>query len=259
MAFNISDFNANLMDHGLARPNKFLFTIKTPSGIALEVTNEIPISLLRMQYYAKSVTLPEFDVQTSEVQPQGFGPIVRRPQTMNFPVLPVIFNVDSNLDIVRYFHRWTQEIINYDSSSVYGNHKGRLPFEMGYKSDYETTMSCQVFNEYGEKTYLYEFGGAYPVNVGNVETSWESNDEIMTLSVGFSYDRLKVTGSKRGDPSTLGDRNEVVNPFATSSKIKEITNDAEEKKEITEKEKTQEKILTRRGRRTRIGSEQNFD
>lgn len=228
MSFNISEFSAQLNDHGLAKNHSFRMSITPPPIIFGEAKALFPIVDGAIKFYCRSVTLPELDITSTDVQHQGFGAITRRPQSMNFPVLPAVFNVDSNLNIVKYFQLWTQHIINYDrSQGNYGNLKGALPFELGYKNEYATVMTCEVFDEKNVPVLEYKFSGAYPVNVGSVETAWANNDEVMNLAVGFSYDTLETTGQQNPDPARFGDRGIVTDPFNkfAETKVYEITDD----------------------------------
>lgn len=199
MSFNISDFNSKINKHGVAKNNLFFARITLPNSITNELLSVAPITR-DIEFFCRGVTLPEIDITPGEVQPQGFGPVVRRPQSMNFPILPATFMVDSNFGVLKLFHRWAQAICNYDTSG--GNLasvNNQLPFELGYKEDYQATMQVAVYS-YGSKSveYVYEFGGLYPLNVGNIEASWMNDSEVMTLPVGFTYDTLKVTGSRTG-------------------------------------------------------------
>lgn len=198
MSFNIADFNSKLSEHGVAKSNLFFARITIPQGLINELS-QIPIAR-DLEFFCRTITLPELDANTADVQPQGFGPNVRRPQGMNFPILPATFMVDSNFGVMKFFHRWMQAVINYDrSGGNYGAVDNALPFEMGYKQDYATTMEVAVFSQNTRQVeYVYNFGGLYPINVGNVAPAWENMAEVMTLPVGFSYDVLKVTGSESG-------------------------------------------------------------
>jgi len=216
MAFNISEFSSVISDKGLSKGNKFKVRIFPPKEVLRNIQRQKiirPKMLQYLEFYAKSVTLPELDVQTTEVQPQGFGPIVRRPQNINFPVLPVVFNVDQQLDLVQFFHQWTKGIINYDSQEVFESYNGALPFELGYKQDYASHIQVMVYDDKGEPQYKYQFSNAYPVNVGNIEASWENNDETLTISVGFTYDRLRMEGSADPEPLTERERQNLDNKY----------------------------------------------
>ena len=227
MAFNISSFSSSLQKHGVAKNNTFRMRITTPLALQAEVQSIAPVAN-DIEFYCQSVTLPEFDIQTSEIQPQAFGPIVRRPNNMNFAVLPAIFRVDQDLEMVKYFHRWTQHILNFDNSNgYYSSVDGALPFEMNYKQEYATSMMGDVLGPTGAVEYSYTFGGAYPVNVGSIEEAWADNDQIMTLSVGFTYDTLSLTGSKGGFVTDVGTGSTVraptPSPFNSNTSIDQIT------------------------------------
>lgn len=205
MAFNINEFSSQINKHGLAQNNLFLVRITPPPSFT-GITdggedNSVELNLSReLQFFCRTVTLPELDVQTVDVQKQAFGAITRRPQSLAFPVLPTVFMVDSNFAVLKFFHRWMQKIVNYDDSGgPISAVDGMLPFEMGYKSDYATTIEITVYSFASESiTYQYKMTGAYPIQVGNITEAWEQAGEVMTLPIGFTYDSLKVTGAKTG-------------------------------------------------------------
>ncbi|MDA7491644.1 hypothetical protein N9M52_00215 [bacterium] len=199
MAFSISDFNSKIGQHGLAKNNLFFARISLPKSITNELLSIAPI-VRDLEFYCRGVTLPELSVRTGDVQPQAFGPVQRRPQGIDFPVLPATFMVDSNFQVMKLFHRWAQAIVNYDTSGgQFAGVNNQLPFELGYKEDFAATMQIAVYSHGSrEVEYVYEFSGVYPINVGNVEASWQNGGEVMTLPVGFTYDEMKLTGARTG-------------------------------------------------------------
>jgi len=199
MSFNIQNFSSKISQHGLAKNNLFFVELRVPPTILNEMAEIAVVPDIR--FFCRSVTLPEMDMITTDIQPQGFGSPQRRPQGMNFPIIPAVFMVDSNFGVMKFFHRWAQAIVNYDrSEGVRGVVNNQLPFEMGYKDEYQTTMKVTVYSFGGgnetDSVYTYDLSGVYPVNIGNISESWESTSEVMTLPVGFTYDTLKVTGAK---------------------------------------------------------------
>jgi len=202
MAFSLQDFSAKLNKRGVAKNNLFAVTFQLPRALLAEITSvEDNLDIAKdITFYCKSVTLPELDLVTTDIQHQGFGATARRPQALNFPVMPAQFMVDSDFAVMKLFHRWMQAIINFDTSG--GRFAGvadQLPYEMGYKKDYATTMKVAVYSFNSESIeYLYEFSGLYPVQVGSINPAWENNGEVLTLPVGFTYDEMSVTGSKTG-------------------------------------------------------------
>ena len=130
MTFNISEFSSKINRHGVAKSNLFFTRFGLPQSLINELT-QIPISR-DLQFYCRSAVLPELDITTFDYQQQTFGSPIRRPQGLNFPVLPVVFMVDSNFGVMQLFHRWAQSIVNYDrSGGNYGAVNNALPFEMG--------------------------------------------------------------------------------------------------------------------------------
>jgi hypothetical protein len=130
MSFKISKFSSKIKKYGLAKSNLFIVEIGIPTSIKNEL-RDIPV-VTDIRFFCRRVTLPEMDLITTDIQPQGFGAIERRPQGMTFPILPTTFMMDSEFGVMKFFHRWTQAIINYDSSSgIRGVVNNELPFEMG--------------------------------------------------------------------------------------------------------------------------------
>jgi hypothetical protein len=203
MSFNIKTFSSKLSKYGLAKSNLFIVEVGIPSSIRAELQN-ITVVKDDLRFFCRSVTLPEMDLITTDIQMQGFGALARRPQGMNFPIIPAVFMIDSEFGVMKYFHRWMQAIINYDTSSgVRGVVNNQLPFEMGYKKEYETTMKITVYS-FGDgrgrkdnTVYIYNLTGVYPVNVGNVVEDWESHSDVMVLPVGFTYDTLQISAGRQ--------------------------------------------------------------
>jgi len=224
MTFNIADFTSKIKDHGVAKKNLFSVTIELPFALSQELT-KIPVTT-DLRFFCKTITLPEIDITTTDVQPQSFGPVVRRPQSLNFPILPTVFMVDQSYGILKFFHRWSQHIVNFDKSNGnYSSVNNQLPFEINYKNDYDTVMTVIAYADDGSPAYTYKFSGLYPINVGNVDQSWENNDELLTLAVGFTYDQLEVTGSKEGKvsdnfPGPNSSDLMVVDPFFQTKEVK---------------------------------------
>jgi len=198
MSFNISEFSSALGKHGVARDNLFMVNVTPPK--ALRNNGEDDSIIPDLRFFCRSVTLPEFDIQTTDYQTQAFGAVTRRPQSMTFPILPTVFMVDSNFGIMKFFHRWTQLMVNYDTSAgILAEVDGSLPYEMGYKNEYASTVEVIVYSYASESiTYTYKFSGAYPIQVGNVTEAWGQAGDVMTLPVGFTYDEMQVTGADSG-------------------------------------------------------------
>lgn len=186
MAFNIQQFQSEFGSKGHGVTN--LFTVQI-------LTSPVTGSLERdLVFFANATDLPAFDIETTNIAHSGFGTATRKPTGLQYPILPITFFVDKDHKILRFFHEWIRQIVNYDrSEGPLGSVNGLRPFEIGYKSDYQGAIKVTVFSRYnGGDTYVYEFSGAYPINMGTVSMSWDS-EGIMSLPVGFTYDVVNIT------------------------------------------------------------------
>jgi len=78
---------------------------------------------------------------------------------------------------------------------------------MGYKSEYsgyvEIDQHQRLFAIAGISASRAKLINAYPVNVGPIELSHDTNDEICKFSVSFQYDDIEYTHGVTGMKSTL--------------------------------------------------------
>ena len=157
-----------------------------------------------LSFFCRTASLPEIAVQTTPFKPKGFGPSEQRPTSFDYAPLPTVFMVDSSVGVTKFFHRWMQEITNYDVSGGYFSESpsALLPYEFGYKDDYACQMEIIVYAGGSEnRFYKYNFSNVYPISVGSTDVAWENAAEVMTLPVIFAYDELKVDGTVRGTVS----------------------------------------------------------
>lgn len=198
MAFNVSEFSAQINKHGLAQSNLFILRITLPASLRF-LEEELGTNTLT--FLCRSVDLPALGVETLDFRSRGFGPAEKRPIGMNFDPLQAIFMVDSNYGVLKFFHRWMQEIVNFDVEAGYtsSSPSALLPYEFGYKDDYECTVEVIMYSGPSQdRFYTYKFGKAFPITIGNIQEAWENSAELTTLPITFSYSELKVDGTERG-------------------------------------------------------------
>jgi len=189
MAFNISDFQSKVAQYGLSRDNLFIVRITPPSSLG----NVMPMQDLI--FFCKSVDLPAFNIDTVDFQRQGWGKVEKMPNGLPYDQLQAIFMVDSGFRVKSFFHRWLQSVVNYDSSNANRAYNGMQPHQIAYKDKYVGTIEVIVYS-YGTESvsYVYKFIDAFPTAIGNITTSWENNDTIMTIPITFSYDSFIADG-----------------------------------------------------------------
>lgn len=197
MTFNIAQFNAQIAKHGLAKDNLFFVRITLPQSLR-SIEDQLPSR--ELSFLCKTVALPSLDLDVVDIRSQGFGKAEKRPTGISAGSLSLQFMVDSNFATMKYFHRWMQSIVNYNS---YDGHftkdeSGKYPYEFEYKENYAAQIEILVYsNNTADKVYRYKLGNAYPFSIGDISVSWENNN-VMILPVGFEYDKIKVDGMSLG-------------------------------------------------------------
>ncbi len=198
MPFNIAEFSATVSRRGLSKNNLFLVTISLPNTLLQLEDN---VTTRDLTFLCKNANLPSFDIGTVDIFAQGFGRAEKRPVAFNSGPLATAFMVDSEFGTLKFFHSWVQSIVNYNTMNGYfqEDNLGKTPFEYAYKNDYAATISVIVYSGNSEEDiYIYEFGNAFPINVGAIDMAWENGADIMTLPVAFEYDKFTVSGAKIG-------------------------------------------------------------
>ena len=210
MAFNINEFSSKIQSYGgLARNNTFEVTF-SPSDIADPLfSSEFPGSDLR--FFCSNVTVPGISLATFDYRPTNVEMPQSIPFAMNHEQLETVFMVDDKHNVLRYFHKWMERVINYNTAGdgatlltgLRGSDGIQQPYEIGYKNDYTKIMTVRKFsrnilatNVIGEsrfQLYTYKFEGVYPVQVGSLNLAWAENDTYTTLPVSFSYSSMKVS------------------------------------------------------------------
>lgn len=189
MAFSLSEFNGKMAKYGLAKDNLFLVTITPPDlGVGLPAQD--------LSFFCNSVNLPGLNLSTVEVQRQGYGVNEKRPTGMPLDNLSTTFMVDSTFLVKEFFHRWIQSTINFDNSSGYNyEYNQMLPYEVAYHEKYAGTIEVAVYSFNSQEiTYVYRFGNAFPISVGDITTAWANNNSFMVIPIQFAFDIYQVQG-----------------------------------------------------------------
>jgi len=199
MAFRLSEFKAQ-MDWfgGPARGSLFDVQIITPQNIRSRANSR------DMVFFCKNATIPGMVISAAENQQVAQ---FRRMQPMSFTSEPIqtLFMLDSDMQVLSFFHSWIQNIVNYSTAAgPFSEVNGKLPFEVGYKEEYACRVIIRHYStNYEQSGTYYEviLDNAFPILVGDVDLAWENNDQYSVLPVQFQYDRIEVTGERIGSPT----------------------------------------------------------
>lgn len=166
---DISSFRAN-MSRGGARSNQFLVITPFPQGI---VANGKDASS-KIQFLAKGASIPASDVADIAVSYRGrevhfAGERTFQPWTIS------VYN-DNDFIVRGAFENWVNAISNSDSTNGL-----MLP------GSYQTDLEVHQLDRSDQAVQKYKFVDAYPINVSDIQLSWDINNQIQEFSVTFQY------------------------------------------------------------------------
>ena len=216
MAFDINTFRSKFEKYGgAARTSLFLVEIYKPNK-----KSEIRITPEEMRFFCKSVTFPGINLDITENRPYGVGMPVRYPSGATAQDVNAIFMLDSNHQILGFFHSWIQDVFNYQATNLAAANKynpNQAVYELGYFNDYSCNIRIKYFSSHSSEAY-YEclLEGAYPTQIGSVELSWDSNDQYGVLPVSFAFEKISFSGNASGPIQGINSRGFGLIEYITS-------------------------------------------
>lgn len=208
MAFSIKDIRSSFSDTGILQTNKFEVSITTPpilSGVAINnLTTYDTGQLLPLR--AEAVRLPGVAIMTSDNNRYGVGPMQKTPYSVSFTESSITFISDGNGDIYRYFYTWLASIFDYTGINN-TTYQSVASYQTNYKKYFATDVYITVFDNFGNAIQTVQLMNAFPVSMNEVPLSWSDNNELIKITVNFSFRDwrlLDVTASSANvSPSTV--------------------------------------------------------
>lgn len=198
MPFNINEFKSTMNKYGgPARKNLYVFEIANGPGR----NDGMQVSDLR--FFCQTVTIPGLNYQVTDYFPNTFGVRQTVPTAVSPDPLNAAFMLDSDHMVIRFFHQWMQKVINYNyADGAFSSVNGQLPYEIGYKEDYASTITIKHFSTDSQSYhYEYTFYDAFPTQVSGVDVAWSDNDSYATSTINFAYSNMKVSGANTATPT----------------------------------------------------------
>lgn len=164
---SISDFLAQLSGGG-ARPNQFRVTMPFP--VFSTESNETE----QLRFLARSTAIPSATIGVVEVPFRGRQIPIAGDKTFEEWNITVVN--DTDFDLRNAFERWSNAI------QEHGN-----PVGIVAPAEYMVDADVDQLGRDDSVLKTYTMIGAWPINVGQIELSMDSNDEIETFEVGLRF------------------------------------------------------------------------
>jgi hypothetical protein len=211
---NIKDFQSSISSKGVLQTNRFVCSFLVPSYLrpngAFDPEQHQLISLR-----CESATFPGMALTTLDQPRLGYGPLEYMPHNAVLDDVTLTFLVDAFGDMHKLFYEWVNTIVNIQGSrgqsslnvtTRYGSGGSAAPFEVGYRDNYKTDVEIKVFDKYAEEREVMKviLFNAYPKVLPSISLAWASNDELIRLSVPFTYTDFSVEYKETGSTFTAG-------------------------------------------------------
>jgi hypothetical protein len=188
MSFSIDQIRAKLKP---VRPTLFEVTI-TFNGLSTTGANG---ALDDFKFYCRSSSVPPSIVGQIEVP--YFGRMMKIPGDRTFENWSVQVYNDENTKIRDAFETWSSLL-----NSMQGNYSSQArPLDLKGSAD---IIQYAKTGDRSKPINQYRINGMFPVNVSEMELSWEAQGQIQLFSVSFAYDDFEVTPQRRSPNNVIG-------------------------------------------------------
>lgn len=204
MPFNISNFKANGLVYGGARPSLFNVEMPAPAGIGID-----NVSLDKFRFVCRSAALPASRV--SEIPVPYFGRRIKVAGQRDFEDWPVAVMNDEDFSVRAMFEAW---------SNALNRHVSNVRDPNISTENYKVDMTVNQYSKDGEIIRSYVLVGAFPTNIGAIALNWDSANQIEEFNVTFAYDYwvpgIETSDKKAGGVNVYGGLTRVDGPLGPS-------------------------------------------
>lgn len=172
--FNISTFKSRGLTLGGARPTLFEVYLRIPNGVQADVA-----SADKFRFTCRAAQLPAATVANVEVP--YFGRRVKFAGDRSFADWTVTVMNDEDFVVRSMFEKWSNSLNRLESNvrdTVYA----------GNENSYKADLSVLQYGKDGALLRSYDIIGAFPTTVDAIALDWDSQNQVETFTVTFSYD-----------------------------------------------------------------------
>jgi hypothetical protein len=161
----IERFKSEIGKYGVQSANRYVFSCGASDFL---------------HFYAINAAIPGRSISTSEIK-YGSSFTIKKPYNQIFEDLTVTFMMDEAGYIKTFFDNWMNQVVSPVDNRI------------GYYNDYVRTGAVDIYKKNGELSYSVELIDMYPINITNVDLSYNSMDTIASFTVTFAYKTIQIS------------------------------------------------------------------
>jgi hypothetical protein len=217
MPFNINTFKTEIANYGYLQTNKYQVYVTPPpllTGTSLSVpsapdlgqtalSNIVSITDIsqRLMFRAESINVPSVSLAIQDVNRYGVGIAQKQPYNASFNTLNMTFISDGYGEIWQFWYQWMQSIFQFsgsDTSTAGGggsisNNSGN--YSLQYKDQYSTTITLNMFDNYGNLAQAIDYTQAYPYAVNDIQLNWNDSNQLLKINVAIAFTDFMIQNS----------------------------------------------------------------
>jgi hypothetical protein len=189
--FDISNFKTEISQNGVLQNNRFLSVIAVPKGLRSSLYAEqnqpggyYPDNQDFITIRCETVTIPGQNFFTQDLKRYGYGQIEKNPYLPAFNPMKMVFLVDRNAKIIKFFNDWANLVVNHD----YEYTQREKQYLVQYKDTYiSPSIRTHVYNEFNKLVFVSKTFECFPLTISEYDVSWASQNDFIRLSVSMQF------------------------------------------------------------------------
>lgn len=186
---DIEKFKSSFSD--IMRPNKFKVEFQTPFNLGLDNSE-----MQQITYLCKSASFPFGTIEKSESYYNGLKHGLA--SGIDFDPVSLVLYSDTDQKVMTFLSNWYKKISPNKKGSNTGMKSHGL-FE--YPSNYYGTIHISLIHKDNSGASIDGFKilksvkliDAYPTNIDSIPLSYDSNDQVMEMTVSFEFNNLEYS------------------------------------------------------------------
>ena len=157
-------------------------------------------------FFCHKMDIPAVAINSSDIAYTGQMKKKHPTSVQNPGPMTGSFFVDSNHNLLSFFHNWSQLIVNHSKGTgPYDEVDGKMPHEVGFKKDFACDILIRHYSSESnyDKYYETKLIGAWPVSIGSLSLDWASGNAL-SLDVQFTMSDIEFSSDRTGKTSARG-------------------------------------------------------
>jgi hypothetical protein len=204
--FNINNFRTELNNFDVLPSHSFLVRFAPFTGTSAlneALTRYTTINKDKLVMRCDNALMPTVSLIKEEaIRRYGYGPTETVPYNVNFGDFTLEWIVDSNSEIIDFFNKWVNVIVNHDSkggADMSSRANGYAPYEVGFKDDYSNSrVSVFIYDRQLNTTVEYNIFDVFPISIQSLNLSWGNENQMVKYIVTFAFTDMIMKTPRAG-------------------------------------------------------------